>query len=321
MAVPTISGISPNTGPAAGEDLITITGTNFRLYTPPTSGNINTDAPVYVKVTFGGVAAISVAVNAATTLIVEPPMYPGDPDQESFPAVDVVVQNLDDDLVVIGGELVTETAGYTYARDPLRQPTLLLESPFVRITRKLLQWLKIQTLLRSSARTHTDYSPDGIMLAQAGVPSVHLMGPNVSDDAAGWENPDIEELQGDGSYLTYPNPIMHTLDYELIGQSDSTIEFLTLMGLANKFFRRNPYLVIAGDVPSSSEVRMPLIMTSEPSATAGSANANLHSFSCTFEVRRVPVLYLPAHSMSQPVDTMELQTQKVTGTLVEVKNL
>jgi hypothetical protein len=321
MAIPTITNIDPSSGPAAGGALVVITGTNFRVYTPPASGYVGGDDPVYVSVTFGGAEAEKIWVEADDTIVALIPLYPGDPDLESFPAMDVVVTNLDDDLVPIPGETVTAAAAFTFSRDSLRPPTLQLESPFARITRLLLQWLKRQTLLLSTSKTHTDYSPDGIILAQAGVPSVHLVGPDVVEDAYGWENPDIEEDLAGDEFQLWPNPIMHTLGYELIGQSDSQIEFLTLMGLVNKFFRRNPYLLVPGDIPAGWTVRLPLIMTEQPATGAGLANSNLHTFTCTFEVRRVPVLYLPPILAAREVDTLELQTQKFNGTLVEIKQL
>lgn len=321
MAVPTITDISPTSGPAAGGALVVITGTNFRLYTPPASGFVGGQDPSYVSVTFGGAEAERVWVEAADTLVAMLPLYPGDPDLESFPAMDVVVQNLDANLAPIAGESATATGGFTFSRDPLRQPTLQLESPFTRISRLLLQWLKKQTLLLSVTKTHTDYSPDGITLAQAGVPSVHLVGPDVVDDAYGWENPDIEEDLAGDEFQLWPNPVMHTLMYDLIGQSDSQIEFLTLIGLVNKFFRRNPYLVMPGDIPTGWTLRMPMVMTDPPSTGAGMGNSNLHTFSSTFEVRRVPILYLPPYVAATKVASLELQTQKFNGTLVEIKQL
>lgn len=321
MAIPTITDISPDSGPAAGGALVVITGTNFRLYTPPVAGYVGGSDPAYVSVTFGGEAAERVWVEAADTLVAYIPMYPGDPDLESFPAMDVVVQNLDDDLVPIAGESATAVSGFTFSRDPLRQPTLQLESPFARITRQLLQWLKKQTLMLSVAKTHTDYSTDGIIVAQAGVPSLHLVGPDVVEDAYGWENPDIEENLAGDEFQLWPNPVMHTLGYSLIGQSDSQIEFLTLMGLVNKFFRRNPYLLLPGDIPTDSQVRMPLIMTAQPSTEEGAMNSNLHSFTCGFEARRVPVMYLPPIMVARNVDSLWLQTQKLNGTMVEIKQL
>lgn len=321
MAVPTITSISPDVGPAEGGNVIVIEGTNFRLWTPPTSGYVGGAAGSNVKVTFGGTEAAKVGVETAERIQVVPPEYPGDADQKSFPAVDVVVTNLDDAGLAIPGESVTKTDGYTFSRNALRKPTLEVESPFSRISRKLLQMIKRQTLLEMSSTTHTDFSEDGITIAQAGVPTLHLDGPDVMDEPYGAENPDIEEEQGDGSYDIWPNPIMHALAYSLVGQSDNEQEFLTLLGSTMRFFRRNPYLVIPGDIPVGSVMRMPLMVTDPPERGPGILNSNLHEFTMTFEVRRVPVLYLPPSLAALPVDSLELQTQKVNGTLVEIKTL
>ncbi len=70
ICAPTITGVSPNTGPTAGGTAVTITGTNF--FAPMT-------------VTFGGVAATNVVVVNGTTLTATTPAH-------AAGAVDVVVQ-------------------------------------------------------------------------------------------------------------------------------------------------------------------------------------------------------------------------------------
>lgn len=322
MAVPTITSISPDEGPAQGGNAVIIEGSNFRLWTPPAAGYVGGVAGVNVSVTFGGAEATRVRVDGADRLHVTPPEYAGNADQATFPAVDIVVTNLDDAGLAIPAESVAEAASYTFKRNALRKPTLEIESPFTRISRELMQGLKRQLLLTTSSTTHTDFSEDGISLLQAGIPTLQIDGPDVMDEPEGWENPDIEEEQGDGNYSIWPNPLMHALSYSLTGQSDNEQEFLTLIGTTIRFFRKNPYLVIAGDVPANSTVRMPLILTDKPEKGPGVLNSNLHVFSCAFEVRRVPVLYLPPSEVDVfLVDTLELQTQNVNGTLVEIKTL
>jgi len=110
---------------------------------------------------------------------------------------------------------------------------------------------------------------------------------------------------------------MHTFRYTIYGSSDSQTEFISLMLAARKVFWRNPYLVVDGDVPAGSKVRLPMIMTDEPSPGPGMFNANLHTFSSKLEIRRVPILYLPPYSRVWKVDQMRLQAQKFNGVLVE----
>lgn len=320
--VPQITEISPASGPAGGGCLIRITGTGFKISTPPDYDtapvpSLFDPAPCYVRVTVGGTVAATVSVFSTNELEVLAPAYAGDVELDHFPPVDIVVQNLDGNLVAIPGQSATAVAAFTYERENLRPPTLTVETPTGRIMRSLLQLLKREVLLESSPRTHTDFSPDGIELAQAGVPSVYLLLPEMIPDAYGWENEAIEELQPDGSYLTWPNPIMHTLRCAIMGHSDSQAEMLTLMSAVRKVFWRNPYLVMDGDVPAGSRVRLPMVLVDEPAPGQGVFNANLHSFSARLEIRRVPILYLPPHARGWPVDRVNLGVQKLNGTLVE----
>lgn len=298
-----------------------IAGANFRLYSPPSYGNLNAAEPRTVQVWFDGVEAADVLVLSATDLEVVPPAYTGDADQTTFPAVDVKVQNVEDDGTLIATEEATATAAYTYIREALRPPTLEIESPFVRISRQLLHLLKRQVMLDVSLRTHTDFSADGLILPDAPIPSLSISGPTITQDAYGWENAQIEDTLGSGFADIYPNPIMHTVSYEMIGRSDNEAEYQRMMGVARKFCWQNPYLVISGDVPADSTIRLPLVMTDEPQVQAGTLNANLHTFVASFEIRRVPVLYLPPYLRTVEVATLQLETQTVTGTLVETINL
>jgi hypothetical protein len=322
MAVPTITLVAPSSGPAGGGNRVVITGANFREYTAAASGFVGSVAVnnENVAVLFNGVAALTQTISA-TEIDAVPPMYTGDETVDSFPAVDVLVRNLDDDGAVIPGEEVTLSSAYTYIRADLRPPTLTTESPLVRITDTLVQLLKRQVLANASLATDTDYSADGIVIKNAEVPSLTLTGPAMTQDAYGWESPDIEVDNGDGTVDIWPNPIYHTFAYGLSGGSDSSMELHRLMGAARQFAWRNPYVVISADIPTSTEVRMPLIMTDEPDTGRGIMDANYHTFSCSFELRRIPIMYLPPYARVKPVDILELQTQLFTGTLVETKDL
>jgi len=97
VPAPTISGLLPTSGPAAGGTLVTITGTNFLAG---------------ATVSFGGVAAASVMVASSTQIgAVTPPHAAG--------VVDVWVTNLD-------SQLATLASGFTYVLPP---PTISGVSP------------------------------------------------------------------------------------------------------------------------------------------------------------------------------------------------
>ena len=322
MAVPTITLVSPSSGPAGGGNRVTITGTNFREDAAAADGYVGDvqAEQTRVSVLFNGLAA-EVSTISGTELDVIPPMYTGDEDVDAFPAIDIVIRNLDDDGVAIPGEEVTGSSIYTYVREDLRPPTLNVESPIVRISDMLIQLLRRQVIANAALATNTDYSADGIVVKEADVPSLTLTGPAMTQDAYGWENPEIEVDNGDGTTDIWPNPIYHTFIYELSGGSDSPLELHRMMGAVRKFIWRNPYVIISADIPTSTTVQMPLIMTREPNLGTNVMNANYHTFDCSFELRRIPIMYLPPYMRVKPVEILELQTQYLTGTLVETKDL
>jgi len=92
---PTVTGVSPNSGPAAGGTSVTVTGTNF------VAG---------ATVTFGGISASNVSVTSGTTLTAVTPAH-------SSGAVNVVVSNPD-------GQSGTLTGGFSYSAPPANAPTV-----------------------------------------------------------------------------------------------------------------------------------------------------------------------------------------------------
>jgi hypothetical protein len=129
MAVPTITGISPSTGPAEGGLIVTITGTDFAIHAVPDVHPAEDVAPG-VTVTFGGWAVDWVQVRSATQIVCKlgpyhGPVRSGIPPVvlDVYPAVDVVVQNLDVTGTPVVGEVATAASGFTYRRRDLGPST------------------------------------------------------------------------------------------------------------------------------------------------------------------------------------------------------
>lgn len=320
MAVPTITSLTPSEGPAGGGSLVRIDGTNFRTYTPPSYGYVGGTAPVYVEVQFNGQDALKVDVESSTSLWVQPPLYTGDLHVKVFPRISVRVRNLDDSLVPIPGEEATKTSAYQYVREALRPPTLATESPFVRVTEALLLYFKRQLLFDSGMTTHTDYSAFGIEVAKMDIPSVFLQGPDVAQDDYGFECESVEDAEGSDVYV-YPYPSMYMLEYRVIGTANGDVEYMRLMAAVARVIRKYPWLTLECDIPEDTQLRLPLVMTGEPTTGTAIPNSNMRAFNATVEVRRVPVVHLPPYLITKIVDTIELQAQYSTGTLVEVINL
>lgn len=118
MAVPTITDISPSSGPTGGRTVVKITGTNFAV--PPEPPD-NTHWAQTVQVLFNGVACEQVLPYGADMVACLVPHYLGDfqitNPQTNSVAVDVTLRNLDPDTgLPVSGEEVIETDGWSYTR-------------------------------------------------------------------------------------------------------------------------------------------------------------------------------------------------------------
>jgi len=172
MPAPSITTITPSSGPSGGGLLIQISGTGFQLPAPPaTSGPTTPPAPT-VRVLIGGRPARDVRVFAADRLTCIVPS--GDPG----PA-DVALQNIDASGAAIAGELLIAVHAFTYVRPPLTT-----EADLTRLVRKLLQELKRQVLENVVLTVQTDFDADtgdALHLAQvAQLPALVLLGPELT---------------------------------------------------------------------------------------------------------------------------------------------
>jgi hypothetical protein len=327
MTVPAITTITPANGPSGGGNLVEIVGTGFREYTSPSSGFPGGAVPATVKVLFGGEAAAAVYVQSATHLSVEAPPYTGDSNLEVFAAVDLIVSNLDDAGVVISGETFTQALAYSYAREPMRQPTVGdITSPFERVSRRILRLLKAQVVRDAGPPAQDDYSQDGLRIKTVGPePSLTLLGPSVGPNHYMERGPRYWEVQTSGPYVgsavRHCQHVRQTLEYVLEGDAGRKLEGIALGTAVRQFFQRNKYLVLPGDVPQGMDCRMPMKPTGNVDIQPIVGGDGLTTVRVPFAVTDVPVLYLPPDMRTWAVSTILLGTQTTTGTLVEVKTL
>jgi acid phosphatase len=108
---PTVSGVSPTSGPTAGGTSVTISGTNFATG---------------ATVTFGGSSATGVIVNNSTTITATTPAH-------AAGAVDVVVTNSN-------GQSGSQTSAFTYTAPPGGE-TVLLADDFNDASLNTSKWL------------------------------------------------------------------------------------------------------------------------------------------------------------------------------------
>lgn len=230
MAVPTISTLSPTTGPAAGGALVTITGTNFKVptldYSVPTPDTITPT----VSVTFNGRAARRVDVISSTEVrVLTPRLYHADPRVDAFSAINVVLSNLDATGAVIAGETVTKASAYTYKRWEVGAPRQ--DPPVTRIVKELLWALSIEVERNTYRATHVDYGEEGtaVEISKAALPSANITLNVLPDYEHGAGDFYPEEIDnGDGTYDLYEGlkTVMAALDILVAGETPNEAEGL-----------------------------------------------------------------------------------------------
>jgi len=153
MAVPTITGVSPDSGSTRGQNMINIIGTNFNIPgPPPVSGPVQSEQPKTVSVQFEGVESEWAYCASDTRILARVPEWRGGYD--SFPlALDVRVANLDASGVEIPGENVTAADAYT-----INQKVLAEESYLQHVIRQLIELYRRHVTPNVHHTTSRDYS-------------------------------------------------------------------------------------------------------------------------------------------------------------------
>lgn len=291
--------------------IVRISGTGFRVPTIPSEGTGPTDGRPYntVLVTFGGELPKRVDVLSDQELDVLI-------DAHDAGAVDVVVQNLDDDGAPIDLEEATATDGFLFVRSRF---TAEYESDFARLVRTLLQRLKQQTLAEEVNLTvSVDYDEstgDSLNITKfAKLPGIALIGPELVENRFyslnGKTDVPIDPEDVDSDFVEVRSPTTVDVRFELVAASNSTAELLNLMSEIVTFFRGNRYLYmlrVKGD-PTKGRVRYEMDLESDGYPKVGGVVANqsdLRQFSARFVIRGFDIEELAGFT-----------TDLVTGTLV-----
>lgn len=297
MAVPTISGVTPNVGPTMGRTMFEITGTNFRLPPTPPPGPTTGETQQTVEVLFGAEEAISVKVVSETIVrAVNRAIDPG--------TYSITVRNLDDAGVVIPGETVTLADAVTFKRPVLRpeanaagEVLRMNQSELTRVVRTFLRDLKRQILDNVSLTTHTDYFDPETGLAVGTVnlsrlPGLVLIGPDLVENRQYSLNdePDFDEGTPDDDFVTTRVPYTVDIQFEILGMSNNTAEMLNLMQAATMYFESNKFLRLQKDGADPTKGFVEYEMDFQPGeqfkASRTVANAsNLRQFSGLVEIR------------------------------------
>jgi hypothetical protein len=295
MAVPTFVSVSPTTGPAAGGNLVTITGTNFRLPTPVYANPVVPIMPS-VRVTVNGRTARQVDVRSTGSLRVLMPRYWHQASSlavDTFPAVSIVITNLDANGVPIAGETVTATGAYTYARwdlgAPKRDPALY------RIAKELIYALKLEVDRYTHMTTYIEYGELGsaTVIKDAQLPSINLVVSTPKDiEYSQNDNTPEEIVQLDGSFKRYEGARTHMLDIMLYLTGAGTREALSLVSAVEEFIQVNPELLVSADpdLYPGQEDSYPIEITRDAFVVTSPNDSSIVTYSMQIRVRGIAVL-------------------------------
>lgn len=290
MTVPTIINVTPNTGPTGGRRVIKITGSGFQLPpSPPLTGKAPPVQPS-VEVLFGDVRALETRVMATSLLHVVLP--PSDFDLATGPgAVDVTVRNIDQSGVLVPGETVTRTDGFTYAR-PNLDTDETTESTIARITREIIVRLRREIVDNVELTVHVDYddAPDGADITMlATMPGLVIVGPRIKENRFYSTNESRVAKDADGDTYVQRPPYTVDLRFTIIGVDDSASRTLNLQQEVIQFFQRNKMFRMAR-VPGGTEIlEWEMEHEETPSWAGATNNSSIHVFNGSFVIRGVDI--------------------------------
>ena len=338
MAVPTFTSVSPTVGSPAGGQVVEIVGTNFRTtpvqYTVPQAEQY---APV--KVTFAGVLAEYVQAVSSTLLRVAVPTARFDPNvpamldptvsRVTFPAVDVVITNLDIDGNPITGEAVTATEAYTYEQPLMRLPEA--DPPMLQVFRSFLYLLKSSLVSRAAKSTHTDYGEDG---AQYTILAAH---PSVGITLSWLRDPEYSHYDNERQVVSVGGGIYKEFDVqktvmmvaELVLSAKTETELFHLCQSLTDLVLASPWLTVAPDIdfpgdlaalqssrgePSTGLNKYPLEEISPLEQIGNIGRTNVKAYSTRLRVRGIPFIRGdPSQTAIHQISTIELTSVNMQG--------
>jgi hypothetical protein len=229
MAKPTLTSISPASGPASGGDLVTLRGA----------------FGARVAVRFGDVLAIVVSVRDEGGVSIAQVRTQA----HAEAVVDVTLSNVDAASNVLVGESVALAGSYRFLR-----PRIVREADLTRLIRALLRELKRQVLDNVSLSVAVDFDDtplDGLdVTAIAKLPSLVLSGPRIKENRFYSTNTLEEEIVAGPSGLEIHRrrpPFTVDLEFAITGASDRSVELLNMMTAVAAFLDRNRWLSMDRD--------------------------------------------------------------------------
>jgi len=301
MAIPTFTAVSPSTGDPGGGQVVEITGTNFRYQTADPTLN---PQPVShtASIVFDGNPAEEVWVMSDTLILARVPEYLGDPTQIprfedtstsrlSFPAVDIVIQNLSNDGTIISGETVTGTQVYTYQQPLIRAPEG--DPPLMQVMREFFHLLQRQVVSSVAQQTHTDYAENGETIsALSEFPAINLRMNILRDpEYSQYDNEKILVPNGD-EFIEYDAPKTYMLVCPMVISAKNYSVFQHMVSECLDVCMATPWLTVQPDPdwPIQTPNRYPLEMPEFPSQIGSANRTNIYAAAASARIRGIPIV-------------------------------
>jgi hypothetical protein len=239
MAKPTLTSISPASGPSSGGDLVTLQGAFASR----------------IAVRFGDAPAIVISVRdegGVSIAQVRTPTHAEAP-------VDVTLSHVDAAGNPVVGESIALAGAYRFLR-----PRIVREADLTRLIRTLLRELKRQVIENVSLSVAVDFDDaplDGLdVTAIAKLPSLVMSGPRIKENRFYSTNTLEEEIVAgaNGPEIRRRRPPFTVdLEFALTGASDRAVELLNMMTAVAVFLDRNRWLSMDRDPadPTGGAVR------------------------------------------------------------------
>jgi len=329
MAVPTVSAVTPTSGPTGGRTYVEITGTGFAMPPAPTTFPAPVPAP-RVRVQFRqtvvrkGVSTVvtrpatRVEVDLSTHLSFLAPVGDHGEDNAAL-AADIIVTNLDSAGVPVPTESVTKLAAYSYSL-----PSLAVDSDYARVIKALIQEFKRQVCQETVLTTETDWDDDASDDAQETpeptLPSLTLIGPRLSSTDVRQSSSALK-VQSGSDWKDYRPAPVKDLEFDIViatGGEAAMTQGLNLSAQVVEFFRRNPYLVVAKDPTDATagDAEFELELLADPDADGLPNLDDLRSFRGSFALKGVPFEGLPGvandllYRKGHAVETLETTSER-----------
>jgi len=296
MAVPTISGVDPTSGPTKGTNVVKISGTGFRLPPTPPPGPVGGAAQRTVSVQFDGRESDWAHAITDSLIYARVPEWRGPADATMPVALDVRVANLDDSGVEIPGENVTAAGAYSVDR-----PKLSVQTDFQNVIRELIDLIRrhvVPNVWLTISAEYDDTYADGLDIPkQADLPVIHLAGPATPENRFYSLNRlDPEEDPADAdAWIQKKEPVTVDLDFEIIGWADHPDHLYGMGQALSLLFRDHKWLYVPIDPndPAQGEKRYELDQGKDfggqPEYDTPPAVDNLRNFRASCTIRGVDI--------------------------------